>query len=152
MATKRSTGIHVENVNLLMRTMRKMGDDAVDSNRDASTGIAAEFLRDITGAASSPQESAAAAAFKVYRDQIPKVGFPARKATGVSGGARISELFYGAEFGSSDWRFPDPKSAGRFFYPTLRSEGPEYAQDWFRHIEDAMEKTWNKGSSRAAAS
>lgn len=146
----RATGIHVKNVNLLMRTMRQMGDDAVDHNRDASTEIASAFLKDLTSAARTSQASAAAEAFKVYRDQIPKVGFPARKATGVSGGARIGELFYGAEFGSDDWRFGSRTRDGNFFYPTLRSEGEGYAQAWFDVITDVMDRTWSKGASRAA--
>jgi hypothetical protein len=151
-ATKRDTGIHVENVNLLMRTMRKMGDDAVDHNRDASRGIAEAFLRDLTSAADTPQASAVASAFKVYRDQIPKVGFPGGASTGVSGGARAGQLFYGAEFGSGDWRFGNRMKDGTFFYPTLRREGADYAKEWFDVIADVMGRTWNKGAGKAMMS
>ncbi len=150
--TRRDTGIHVKNMNLLLRTMRQMGDDAVDHNKAASTDIASAFLRDVTSAPRTSQASAAASAFMVYKDQIPKVGFSARRATGVSGGARAGELFYGAEFGSGDWRFGPVKKAGNFFYPTLRSEGEGYAQDWFDGIMRTMDRTWSKGASRAAMS
>ena len=152
MATKRDTGIHVENANLLLRTLNKMGDNVSNDLRDSSTILAESFLGDLVPAAKPGQQSAAAAAFKVYRDRVPKVGFPGRKATGVSGGARAGELFYGAEFGSGDFRFGPSKRDGNFFYPTLRSEGEGYALEWFDDITRTMETNWDKAAARAAAS
>ena len=148
----KATGIHVENVNLLLRTLNKMGKEMSDDLRTSTTTIAEAFLRDVRPAAKSPQQSAAAAAFKVYRDRVPKVGFPARKATGVSGGARAGELFYGAEFGSGDFRFGPVTREGNFFYPTLRSAGEGYALDWFEVVMDTMDRTWDKGAAKAAMS
>lgn len=147
--TKRSTGIHAENVNLLLRTLRQMSDEMTDELRSTTTGIADAFLRDVVPAARTPQQNAAASAFKVYRDRVPKVGFTARAATGVSGGARAGELFYGAEFSKGDdWRFPD--SQGGFFYPTLRHEGEGYAEDWFATVMDLLDPVWNKAAAQSA--
>ena len=150
--TRRETGIHVENVNLLLRTLNKMGKEMSDDLRTTTATIADAFLGDLRFAGDGPQQSAAAAAFQVYRDRVPKVGFSARKATGVSGGARAGELFYGAEFGSRDFRFGPPTRDGNFFYPTLRAEGEGYALDWFKVVTTAMDRTWDKGATKAAMS
>lgn len=147
--TKRDTGIHAENVNLLLRTLRQMSDTMTDELRSTTTTLADAFLHDVHPAAETPQQIAAASAFKVYRDRVPKVGFTARANTGVSGGARAGELFYGAEFSKGDdWRFPD--SRGGFFYPTLRREGEGYALDWFDLVMDLIEPGWNKAAAKAA--
>lgn len=127
-----------------------MGKDVSGDAREASTDLAESFLGMIEGAATTAAELTVVEAFRVYRDRVPKVGFSGSAKTGASGGATAGELFFGTEFGSD--RFPQfpSRSTGYFFYPTLRAEGPELADDWFEDVFDLMADTWNRGARAAA--
>ncbi len=156
--THGDTGIHVEGLWELQRTLTKMGKDASEHVRVASTEIAEDFLHWVRGSTSTEAEAVAASMLRVYRDRVPKVGFPANRKVPVSGKPTISEFFYGTEFGGPS---PFPNGGNRFrehtgqegyfFYPTLRRRGPQMAVDWFEMIEDVMEKDWNAGAARARA-
>ena len=158
---QRSTEIHVEGLWELQKTLTKMGKEASDHVRIASAELADDFLIDVRMAASTEAERAAARILRVYRDRIPKVGFPARAKVYVSGRPMVSEFFYGVEFGGPA---PFPRQygggdrfrehtgiTGYFFYPTLRRKGPGLAEEWFDMIEGVMEREWNKGAAAAQA-
>jgi hypothetical protein len=79
----------------------------------------------------------------------------------VSGEPEAAEFFYGVEFGGAS---PFPRShgggdrfrehtgtTGYFFYPQLRRQGPDMANDWFEMIEDVMEKDWAAGARASVA-
>jgi hypothetical protein len=150
----KGTGIHVQGANQLLRTVRAMDKDLVEQVRQGAHTIADKFLAQVKGAASGSAQSQAASGLKVYRDMYPKVGFAAGTAAGVSGGAKLGEFFFGHEFGSNQGpttsQFPS-RSAGNFFYATMRAKGEGYALDWFDLVTSAMSKEWNKGAAAAAA-
>lgn len=156
MATRavKGTGIHVQGANQLLRTVRAMDKDLVEQVREGAHTIADKFIAQVKGAASGPAESKAAAGLKVYRDMYPKVGFAAGTAAGVSGGAKLGQFFFGHEFGSNQGpttsQFPT-RSAGYFFYATMRAKGEGYALDWFDMVTTAMTKEWNRGAAAAEA-
>lgn len=151
--TKRQTGIYAEGVRELQRTMTAMGKEISEDARKASTGLADQFLTMVESRAASPAEQEVIDAFRVYRDRVPKVGFSASAATGASGGATAGELFFGTEFGGqtspTTQQFPAKNARGYFFYPTLRAEGPELAQDWIEEILELLTDDWNRGAARA---
>lgn len=153
--TTRDTGIHVEGLRELFRTMSKMGGQISDDVRAASTDLAEDFLGSIRPATIA--ERRAMSAFRVYRDRIPKVGFPKSAKAGVSGGATAGQLFFGTEFGGrarpTTQQFPPHTGrTGRFFYPELRSSGRQLADAWFDMVADELEQTWNRGARSAASS
>ncbi|KAA3641179.1 MAG: hypothetical protein DWP92_01650 [Armatimonadetes bacterium] len=141
--------MHVEGLNRLLSTMNKMGKQITDDTRDASTRLAEDFLRHLP--ASTPPQARIITGFKVYRDKIPKVGFPASRTAGVSGGARLGEFFFGHEFGGQQkpttQQFPPKRSDGYFFYRTLNQRGPKLAEQWFDFVTDQLEDTWNRGAA-----
>jgi len=157
MVTTRRTALHVENMNLLLRTLSKMGKEASDEVRSASTTLAERFLSQVRAEASSGPESIAAKGLRVYRDRVPKVGHSAGAKAGVSGGAKLSYFFGGHEFGSRQGpttrQFPGiAPGDGYFFYEVINREGPKMASDYFKVITDVMGGEWDKGATRAAMS
>jgi len=149
--TNRQTGVHIEGLHELLRTMSKMSKEISEHARVGSTDLANRFLAMATAAASSPAETRAISAFKVYRDRVPKVGYSARASTGASGGARAGELFPGTEWGSGSLaQFPSRNRDGHFLYPTLRAQGEELALDWFDLVLGELTTDWNAGARRAA--
>jgi hypothetical protein len=95
---------------------------------------------------------------KVYRDRVPKVGFPAGASPGVSGGAKMGQFFYGVEFGGQNrattMQFRPHANTGfggegYFFYPILREHGPEFVVEWFEVIMAEMAEDWNAGAAKA---
>ena len=161
----RETNIHVEGLWELQKTLTKMGKDANDHVREASWEIADDFLHWVRNAAEPGAESLAANLIRVYRDRVPKVGFPPMKKVPIEGRASrdqpvMSEFFYGVEFGGPSFegmrnrghRFREHTGTrGYFFYPTLRSHGEDMAEQWFDMIEDVMDKDWRQGAQAAVA-
>jgi len=152
---KTEKGIYATGVRDLTRSIQRMEKTLRDEVRTAGLDLAADAMKDIRRAASTTQERAAMSAFKAYRDRIPKFGYPARAQTGVSGGARASELFPGVEYGGRrSWRTmqfrPHRGRAGYFFWETFRDRGAGWASDWFHLIAEALEDDWNSGAKRAA--
>jgi hypothetical protein len=116
--------------------------------RDAASDIAANLVSGAKGAAHTPLQVLAASALTSTRERTPSV----RSGTAmVNNRTRVSDIFYGAEFGGgmrpTTRQFPDYRGKrGYFLYPTARANGPRYWDMWTKAILDAMAQ-WQGGAT-----
>lgn len=147
MAGGNVTGIsyEVEGLRALLRALNKIPKDLQNEIRDASTEIATELVSGARNAAHTPLTQMVASGLKVKRDRIPVV------RTGVgkvgSGGARMPDVFYGAEFGgrkrpTTQQFLPHRGQRGYFLYPTARANGKRYFTLWADAVDKAF-KQWD---------
>lgn len=91
----------VEGLKPFLTRISALPKTAQNEIRQAAQGIADDEVERIVsaGKASDKQSAAAAAFIKSRKDRVPAIAAGGAKKTGVSGGAKAGELFFGAEFG-----------------------------------------------------
>jgi len=99
-------GLEVEGLRPFLARINRLPRTAQAEIREAAQRIADEEARRIAaaGRADDKQSQAAAAFIKSRRDRVPFIVAGGSARTGVSGGARAGELFFGAEFGGGSSR------------------------------------------------
>lgn len=152
---KGDTMIHLVGLRELQRTMHRMSTEMTENTRKVSTMIATRALRDVEkNAAASRGGSQMMAAFKVYRDRVPKIGFPGGTRIAVSGAPKAGHFFYGLEFGgqgrASTMQFrPHLGKRGYFFHPTMRAKGEGYAGWFMFELYEIAKGEWTQGAAEA---
>lgn len=94
-------GIEVEGLKPFLTRLNQLPKTAQAEIREAARTIADDESRRITSAGrSSDKQSAAVASFiRTRSDRVPAIVAGGSRRTGVEGGAKAGELFFGAEFG-----------------------------------------------------
>ncbi|MDO5534368.1 MAG: hypothetical protein Q4F65_06935 [Propionibacteriaceae bacterium] len=103
-------GLEVEGLKPFLARVSKLPKTAQAELRERAQDIADDEARRLSAAGRSDdkQSQAVAQFIKSRRDRVPYVQAGGNKKTGVSGGAKAGELFFGAEFGGqSSKRFED---------------------------------------------
>lgn len=141
MAGKRDTAFYVEGSRDLERALRRLPVELDDEIKDASRRIAEKGVRAIRGAASTPAESKAARSVRSRRGRVPVIA--------AGGGSRTEggPMFFGTEFGGNRTirtrQFRNHRGTqGYFFYPTVRRQGREWAEEWYDGVDKAT-RVWD---------
>lgn len=144
-------GLEVDGLRELLRAASRLPKTAQNELRDSARMIAQDEASSIrsAGAGSSGQSAAAVASLRVRRDRVPAVSIGGARRAGVSGGATVGQLFFGAEFGGQ--RRPATKQfrphrgrTGYWFFPTLRADQDRMMKRWEAALR-AIEREWSGG-------
>lgn len=94
-------GLEVEGLKPFLTRINRLPKTAQAEIREAAQAIALDEAQRITaaGRADDKQSQAAAGFIKARKDRVPYIVAGGNAKTGVSGGAKAGELFFGAEFG-----------------------------------------------------
>lgn len=141
MAGKRDTAFRVLGSRDLEKALRRLPVELDDEIKDASGRIAERAVRDIRATASTPAEGKAARSVRARRGRVPVVA--------AGGGSRTEggPMFFGTEFGGNrnirTRQFRDHRGTrGFFFYPTVRRQGREWADEWVDGVDRAT-RVWS---------
>jgi hypothetical protein len=133
----------------LLKTFSKMGKAANKDLRDASYAIARDVASELKASAAgansiggnSFQAQAVAQGIVPRKDRLALIRIGGNRQV-ASGGASVSDLLWGAEFGSNRFRqFPQrsPREGrgnrGYFIFPTLKRLQPKIRKDWVKAVE-----------------
>lgn len=133
----------------LLNTFSKMGKAANKDLRDASYAIARDVASELKASAAgansiggnSFQAQAVAQGIVPRKDRLALIRIGGNRQV-VSGGGSVSDLLWGAEFGSNRFRqFPQrsPREGrgnrGYFIFPTLKRLQPKIRKDWVKAVE-----------------
>jgi hypothetical protein len=133
----------------LLNTFNKMGKAANKDLRDASYAIARDVASELKASAAgsnsiggnSFQAQAVAQGIVPRKDRLALIRIGGNRQV-VSGGGSVSDLLWGAEFGSNRFRqFPQrsPREGrgnrGYFIFPTLKRLQPKIRKDWVKAVE-----------------
>ena len=143
-------GIQVEGLRELLRALSRLPKTAQAEIREAAQAIADDEAKRITSAGrSSDSQSAAAAGFvKARRDRVPTLSVGGSRKAGVSGGATVGQLFFGAEFGGQkrpttrQFR-PHKGRTGYWLWPVLREDQERMLKRWQAAVE-AIAREWER--------
>ena len=143
-------GIQVEGLRELLRALSRLPKTAQAEIREAAQAIADDEAKRITSAGrSSDSQSAAAAGFvKARRDRVPTLSVGGNRKAGVSGGATVGPLFFGAEFGGQkrpttrQFR-PHKGRTGYWLWPVLREDQERMLKRWQAAVE-AIAREWER--------
>ena len=85
----------------IVRRLNRLPQTAKQEIREAARAIAEDEAARIrsAGGRDDEQSDAVASFVRARSDRVPAIVAGGRKKAGVSGGATVSQLFYGAEFG-----------------------------------------------------
>jgi len=138
------TTVEIKGMKQLLRACSKIDKDLQNDIRDASAEIASDLVSGAQSAASTPLQNLAASGLKVKRDRVPVVRVG---RTTVRPGTRLTDIFYGAEFGggrrpTTQQFLPHRGRQGYFLYPVARSRGRAYSDMWADAIDQAF-ATWD---------
>lgn len=138
------TTVQIKGIRELLRALNKIDKDLQNDVRDASTNIASDLVSGARSAATTRLQNLAAQGLTVRRDRVPVVRVG--RAT-VRPGTKLTDVFYGAEFGggrrSTTQQFlPHRGQHGYFLYPVARARGRQYSDMWADAIDKAFE-TWD---------
>lgn len=103
-------GLEVEGLKPFLTHINALPKSAQAELRERAQAISDDEARRLSaaGRGDDPQSQAVARFIKSRKDRVPYVQAGGNQKTGVSGGARAGELFFGAEFGGqSQKRFED---------------------------------------------
>jgi hypothetical protein len=107
----------------VLAALRHLPDDLKNDLADASNEIAGDLVIGARARASTPQQRIAALHMRwEFKRAEPIVRAGGAADAGVSGGATVGELYFGAEFGGNDWRWAAPwlGQTGYMLYPEVR--------------------------------
>lgn len=163
MATKNMQGgIVVDGLKQTLSAFNRLDKDAKDAARDEVQKVANLLARELqaVGRGRGGRDAIVASSIRGTKERTPVVKVGSAKVQ-VSGGARVSDLMYGMEFGSSGkgvgasdfrtvrggrpgWRFPDrtPRKGrgneGYWIFKTMSAQGPAVVALWADALETAM--------------
>lgn len=135
----------------IVRRLNRLPQTAKQEIREAARAIAEDEAARIRSAGGSDdkQSDAVASFVRARSDRMPAIVAGGRKKAGVSGGATVSELFFGAEFGGA--RRPTTRQfrpwrgrQGYWFWPTLRADRGRMMERWLGALS-AIEREWGVG-------
>jgi hypothetical protein len=133
----------------LLNTFSKMGKAANKDLRDVSYTIARDVASELKASAAGAnsiggnafQAQAVAQGIVPRKDRLALIKIGGNRQV-VSGGGSVSDLLWGAEFGSNRFRqFPQrsPREGrgnrGYFIFPTLKRLQPKIRKDWVKAVE-----------------
>jgi hypothetical protein len=164
MARARSTrnqpiaaGAAIQGVNATLRAFNKLGKDANKALKVKVREIAEKALQrtSAAGRGRGGRDAIVARSGKVLSDRFPVVQYGGNQKAGVSGGATMSQLVWGMEFGAAQdgpngWRFPPrtPKhgrgNRGYWIFPTASTMQKDIADEWLDAL-DRIAKEWASG-------
>ncbi|MFV0446390.1 MAG: hypothetical protein ACK5Q5_22685 [Planctomycetaceae bacterium] len=130
----------------MMRTLNHLPRTATREILEAAKAIAIDEAGRIRGRASTAQQRAVAPSVRARSDRFPAIiAGGARRA--VSGGGRVSEVFFGAEFGGRGRKTtqqfqPHRGTRGYFVYPTFRADEDRMMKRWEQAVK-AIEREWS---------
>lgn len=138
--------IEIDGIDETRRAIRGLDRDASRElrsvNKDMMSGL---ILRVRTTAAFyGPQASLAASRVAAKSDRYPAMSMGtskrARRRSRGKDQPRISDLFWGAEFGSHRFpQFPARNRRGRFVWPQVRIAERELTRRWMDAVDDLAE-------------
>jgi hypothetical protein len=149
-------GAAIFGVNETLRALSKLGKDARAATKDKVQKIANYAAQQTRMAAPrDPRYAALGQNAKAIRDRVPVVEYGGAKKAGVSGGATLTQLVYGMEFGAyqegrNGWRFPPrtPRQGrgnqGYWIFPTASRIQPDIAKLWLDALDEIAEE-WGRG-------
>lgn len=135
----------------IVRRLNRLPQTAKQEIREAARAIAEDEAARIrsAGGRDDEQSDAVASFVRARSDRLPAIVAGGRKKAGVSGGATVSQLFYGAEFGGQ--RRPTTQQfrpwrgrQGYWFWPTLRADQARMMERWLGALT-AIEREWGMG-------
>ena len=142
--------IVVEGWREIVRRMNRLPKVAQAELREQARAIAAGEAARIqrAGASDDLQSQAVATFIRARSDRVPSIVATSSRKAGVSGGATVRQLFYGAEFGGDrrpttqqfrPWRGRE----GHWFWPTLRADQDRMVERWETALR-AIEREWTR--------
>lgn len=139
--------LRLTNTNQVLYALRRTDASIKAHVERASDVIAVTFVQDARRtAAPYPQSAMAATSARVRKGLVPKVA--------VGGGGRapsttrrrrlptFGDVFFGNEFGSTQYRQFPPPARGRWFYGTLNRNGRQYVEMWIDAVDKALYRSW----------
>lgn len=142
--------IVVEGWREIVRRLNRLPKVAQQELREQARAIAADEAARIqrAGASDDLQSQAVAQFVRARSDRVPNIVATSSRKAGVSGGATVRQLFYGAEFGGQRRRTtqqfrPWRGRQGHWFWPQLREDEGRMVERWDMALR-AIEREWSR--------
>lgn len=139
MATS-TRGPGIEGMNSFLRSLKDAPRELQNELRDRAKDIAEPIAADARALARTPQQKLIAPSIRAVRDRVPVVklggGRKAASTTPRRIKPKMSDIYWGADFGSDMKQFPAIKKGGRLIYPAIAGRKDEVADAYL----DAVEK------------
>ena len=143
-------GIEVEGLREVLARLNKLGPDLNREVRVSAKEIAEEEagrIRSAAGASGDIVSAAVGATVRARSDRLPSiVGGGARRLNQLSGKPRLSEVFFGAEYGggkrATTRQFrPHKGRTGYWFWPQIREDQEQILQKWTEGLERVLNRS-----------
>lgn len=140
-------GIEVEGLREVLTRLNKLGPDLNREVRVSSKEIAEEEagrIRSAAGGSGDVVSAAVGATVRARSDRLPSiVGGGARRLHQLSGKPRLSDVFFGAEYGggkrATTRQFrPHKGKVGYWFWPQIREDQELMLQEWAEALDRVL--------------
>lgn len=138
-------GVRVEGVSKFLTAMQKVDSRFNAELRKAAMDVAGDVATRVGARGSGPQ-ARVFGALAASSDRYPTIRLKGansfrRKRKGRTG-AKMSDIFFGAEFGSNRYKQfhrPHAGTRGYVFWPTVRAMSGEIAHDYLNAVERVLD-------------
>ena len=143
-------GIEVEGLREVLARLNKLGPDLNKEVRVSSKEIAEEEagrIRSAAGGSGDVVSAAVGATVRARSDRLPSiVGGGARRLQQLSGKPRLSDVFFGAEYGggkrATTRQFrPHKGKVGYWFWPQIREDQELMLRQWTEGLERVLNRS-----------